>query len=157
MTDSTPPPDLRTRWLPTIGEAVNNQLLRGLPNGSPFGATSSGHADLRGLVIKAFVKSVSLRLIDFTSCEKEWAGQFGFCTVEDCLFVDSVLPTNFGSSFTLCRFSGAKLKGAVLRGQFEKCDFSKADLSSVLGNGVTFQNCDFTGTNMRKGQLTNSR
>jgi fluoroquinolone resistance protein len=159
MTDfpNSPSDSLNGRWSASVTDAVNGQLLRGLPNGSPFGLTPDGYADLRGLEIKVAVKQVNLRRVDFSGCCKSWAGQFGFCTLHDCLFSGSVLPTNFGSDFQRCKFTEAKLKGAVLRGRFEECDFSGADMASSLGDNLIFEKCSFAGANMRKVHFTGSR
>jgi uncharacterized protein YjbI with pentapeptide repeats len=158
MTDfpNSPSDSLNGRWSASVTDAVNGQLLRGLPNGSPFGLTPDGYADLRGLEIKVAVKQVNLRRVDFSGCCKSWAGQFGFCTLHDCLFSGSVLPTNFGSDFQRCKFTEAKLKGAVLRGRFEECDFSGADMRKVHFTGSRFVACRFEGARFASGSFARS-
>lgn len=158
----TNPPDSTSsnfsdRWSAPVADAANGQLSKGLPKGSPFGLTPDGFVDMRGLEIKVFVKGMRFQRVDFSACGKSWAGQFDFCTVQECLFSGAVLPTNLGSDFRLCKFVGAKLKGAVLRGRFVECDFSDADMASALGDGVMFERCSFAGANMRKVQFTGAK
>ena len=149
--------DFRNRWTATLSAATNNDLLKGLPGGSPFGVTMDGYVDLRGFPIRAFVKEAKLNRIDFTACRTEQGGQFDWTTINECLFLNADLPTNLGSRFNACQFALAKLRGTVFRGRFEKSTFAGADLSSAMGNTVTFENCDFSNANIRKAHFFHCR
>jgi uncharacterized protein YjbI with pentapeptide repeats len=145
--------ELQARWSSKLIEAANRLLMRGLPEKSPFGEMPDGYADMRGLVIREFLNGVKLNRIDLSGCKLEWAGQFDYSTVKDCLFVDADLPASLGTDFQNCVFINSRLNGAVFRGRFENCNFQEANLSATLGNQVKFTKCNFTDANLRKVQL----
>lgn len=143
---------LQERW-DAQSTASGNAFLGGKGD-PPFGSLEDGRVDLRGLAITQFVKNRTLESFDLSGVSLDGFGQFGMCSLIQCRFCHSQLPTNLGNNFTGCDFSSAKLAGAVLRGKFTDCDFASANLTSVMGDQVQFVRCSFTKTNFRKATLT---
>lgn len=142
---------LRERWDAKLSEAGMRFLLG--KGTSVFPDLDSGRKDLRGIAIKEFLKYISIHDVDFSGSLIVGFGQFGMCSVERCVFRDSILDTNVGLSFQACDFGGAIFLGGVLRGKFTDCDFTLANLTSVGGTEVKFIRCAFVKTNFRKAHL----
>lgn len=143
---------LKDRWSDQHSAAALG-ALSGRGRG-PFPPMSDGRADLRGLVIREFIKNATIHSIDLSSALFEGFGQLGSCTVEQTLFRHASLKSNLGSKFSACDFTSADLTRAVLRGEFSDCDFSSANLTSVMGSEVRFVRCVFFKTNFGKATLT---
>jgi len=139
---------LKSRWSDSLNE-LGQSVLSG-KGSSPFPSTSEGYADLRGLVIRRFIRGATIASVDLSGALFEGFGQFGSCAIKDSRFRNSYLRSNLGNSFSDCDFGGANLAGAVLRGVFSRCDFSLADLSSSMGSQVRFLGCTFFRANFRK-------
>lgn len=111
------------------------------------------YLDLRGLILEQFVKGIQIDHIDFSFLSTAKAGQFGFSTLDCCLFVAADFHSNLGNRFIRCDFSRAKLQRSVLRGSFEQCIFVNANLSSVLANTCRFVECSFVQTNLKQANF----
>lgn len=116
--------------------------------------TPDGHVDLRGLVVRTFVRGAVIHRMDLTGMILDGFGQFGGCQVEESRFSHASLQTNVGANFSSCDFFSANLAGAVLRGKFTDCRFVGAKLSSATATEVQFVRCDFSRANIRKAMLT---
>ncbi len=144
--------ELKARWSDELIESVLAQLRSGeVPE--PFGHTESGICDLRGLVIRGILRTITMNAIDLTYCSAERGGQFLGCTLIDVDLSNSTLKTNIDGKFSACKFDESNLNGALFRGRFENCSFSKAKLKDAAGESVSFSECRFDSADLRGAHL----
>ena len=152
--------ELRTRWTATELLRVEKLLLTNriasgaLPTFSHEGNTL---IDLRGYVLSQMIFNLQCKFVDLSYMSLFHAGQFGFCTFENCYFIAIEFHANLGSKFVDCNFTSAKLQQTVLRGEFSRCDFTNANLSGVLASQVLFSHCRFDNCNLRKAAFYNCK
>ena len=150
--------ELRTRWTATELLRVEKLLLvnriasGALPTYSHEGETL---LDLRGFVLTQMIQNLKCKLVDLSYMELLHAGQFDYCTFENCRFIAIEFHANLGSKFYNCNFTSAKLQKTVLRGEFSRCDFINANLSGVLASQVRFSHCRFDKCNLRSAAFYN--
>ena len=145
--------NLRSRWTPETTRQVNLALSKRKELPSPFGQTTNGYLDYRGLAIEETVASAVLNRIDFSFATTRFGGMFNLTTAADCLFSRVHFASNIGNQFEDCDFAYAKMTGERFRGKYVRCSFQSANLSSAQGVEVSFQECDFSGANFRGSQF----
>jgi len=90
------------RWSATETKQINAALEAGLIDQQDIATvvhSGKSYLDLRGLKITCFLKRRTFTSIDFSFSEFVSAGQFGFCKVEDCIFLGAKLLANRGDQF----------------------------------------------------------
>ena len=170
---------LGTRWLETPGKDFVDRLtsLGRSGNGfsvseSPFGVTTNGRLDLRGLRLpeKAELRRINFMPADFGA--SFWKGIWlERCTFSESTFEGGILQKvaeygntfsncNFlrssfreaaigyrGSRFANCTFDGADYSRTVfVRPEFDDCAFYHCKLDGCDLNGSSFERCRFVGT-----------
>ena len=121
---------------------------------SPFGITEDELHDFRGILIQGSLHQIEIEKIDFSEASMKVA-QFA-ATVRGCCFVKCNFDGSMGNKFVDCNFQQAKVSDCGFYGRFFNCSFLKARLINVRGSELKFEECDFTGANLRKSSYYDS-
>jgi uncharacterized protein YjbI with pentapeptide repeats len=148
MTEKEQMKQLRERW----AAAGKIDLRRALAQAeSPFGLTSAGLLDYRGVRITDSLHRLSFSHVDMSFATMDF-GQL-VAEVADCLFCACAFESNIGKKFTRCSFNDAKLVNSVILGTFDECTFVNTNLSKVRASQGRFSACVFEGANLRKASF----
>ncbi|CAN5911157.1 hypothetical protein BH11VER1_BH11VER1_13620 [soil metagenome] len=170
---------LENRWQEDAGKNFLDRLTLGGRSGngfsvseSPFGMTTDGRLDLRGLRL---AEKTELRKVTFSPSDLGAASWKGIwlerCTFNESSFVGAgfqkiaehgniftnctFLKSSFreaaigyrGSRFENCTFDGVDFSRAVfVRPEFDGCEFHHCKLDGCDLNGSSFERCRFVGT-----------
>ena len=150
--------ELRTRWTATELLRVEKLLLENRIASGALPTYLHGEdtlVDLRGYVLSQMIHNLQCKFVDLSYMSLFHAGQFDYCTFENCYFIAIEFHANLGSKFYNCNFTSAKLQKTVLRGEFSRCDFINANLSGVLASQARFSHCRFDNCNLRSAAFYN--
>lgn len=135
--------EIRGRW----SEYCQKKFMRDLlmnesaeDRKSPFGLTSEGFVDYRGVSVRESIHALKLERIDFSF--SELGGQL-FSKFHDCRFIGLRGRGGVGVEFVNCEFSGSHIKEASFSGNFSLCSFDDVKLLRPSINSVSFYECKF--------------
>jgi uncharacterized protein YjbI with pentapeptide repeats len=140
-------------------DSVNKCLAKGTIV-SPFPSLENGRVDLRGMLLKSFVKRVRFEAVDFSYMHSDWTGRFDWCRFRNCSFRMAELTGRFGTDTAQCDFAQAVFDNdgtVVLGGRFVDCCLDGADMTTVSGDQVEFVRCTFRMSQMLAAQLIHSK
>jgi len=182
---------LRQRWLTSEGQTRLQRVMRCLQRNLPLSEVPglgrmSGRWDLRGAVLSSLKRESrietedhavilragtmtlnrrTLRSIDF-SCADISYSDWCECTVEDCLFEETVAREVriTAGHFTDCTFRGAHLRGSYMNrnkgtdsGSFRGVDFVASDLSGCIFCFPEIESCSFVNCRLIETDFDGSR
>jgi uncharacterized protein YjbI with pentapeptide repeats len=140
---------LRDRWSPSQIEAALT-IVRGTAAEGPFGRTTEGYNDLRGLPIESLLRpdGVSLSRCDFSRLNADGRVIFANTQLLDCLFEDARIRWgDYCSTINVVSLRRARMAGSIFASSYVNCDFSGADISGSTGTKPTFTKCLFDQVN----------
>jgi uncharacterized protein YjbI with pentapeptide repeats len=144
--------ELAARW-PAFGPGEFRELLGQRPMTSPFGLTTEGLVDMRGLVLQESIRGDAVRGVDFSFMQGT-CGQL-VAPIFDCKFKRMTLKESLlFEHFERCDFTKANLHNYVFMGKFLDCIFDGGDLGRVRGSKVNFEKCTFRSLKMKGTSLT---
>jgi uncharacterized protein YjbI with pentapeptide repeats len=139
--------ELSDRWRDADVKVVVTALNKASVPRSPFGTTSDGLLDLRGLRTQQplFIKTLHASSVDLAEATLANVVLMD-CSLDAWNFQRcSMTLRNNGSKLERCRFDGAGIAGSSSHNaaQFSSCSFRGADLTGVGLQGGRLEGCDF--------------
>ncbi|MFE6796330.1 pentapeptide repeat-containing protein [Paenibacillus chitinolyticus] len=125
---------------------------------SPFGQTTAGLEDFRGVELTETIQYLTVQGVDLSYVRFVGAASLNTSTFTNCCFDRVKLDSRYVTrEFIRCSFRGAKLNNARISERFEDCDFTGSNLSKAIANDVSFIRCRFSDVNFRGAMFMHCR